>query len=632
MSKETLGFQTEVKQLLNLMINALYSDKEIFLRELISNASDAIDKMNFEALTKPDLNETNLDPRIELEFDEKARTITIRDNGVGMSRDEVISHLGTIAKSGTAEFLKSLSGDQAKDAQMIGQFGVGFYSSFIVADRVTVSTRRAGLSEKEGVRWESQGQGEYSIETITRATRGTEIVLHLKKDEDEFLNDYRLRHIITKYSDHIGVPIYMHKPAKETEGEENKEATSTEFEVVNRVKALWTLNKKEIKEEEYKEFYKHLSHDFMDPMVWAHNRVEGAQEYTSLLYIPAHAPFDLYQQEQRHGIKLYVKRVFIMDNAEQFLPRYLRFVRGIVDSSDLPLNISREILQSNKQVDSIKSGLTNRVLSLLEDLAKNNIENYSKFWDEFGRVLKEGVAEDFKNQERIAKLFRFASTHSDVATQNVSLEDYVARMKEGQEKIYYIVADSFLAAKNSPHLEVLRKKGIEVLLLSDRVDEWLVSSFSEFAGKHLQSVARGDLDLGNLEDEKEKESQKEVENTFESMVKQVEVVLKDKIKSAKISHRLTDSPACIVADSYDMSSHMQRLLNAAGQSMPMGKPIFELNPAHALVIKLKDETDDDQFKEWAHLLFDQAVLAEGGQLEDPGTFVKRLNKFLCLAV
>lgn len=626
--KETLGFQTEVKQLLHLMIHALYSNKEIFLRELISNGSDAADKLRFSAIADPSLYENNSDLAIEVEFDEKARTITIRDNGIGMSREEVIANIGTIAKSGTKEFLQALSGDKAKDAQLIGQFGVGFYSGFIVADKITVITRRAGMTSEHGVRWESSGEGEYTIENINRALRGTEVILHLKKDEDEFLNDYRLRHIIRTYSDHIAIPVKMRKPAEVKDGEQKEETALGEFEVVNRATALWTLPKKDIQDSEYIDLYKHISHDFMEPLIWAHNRVEGKQEYISLLYIPSHAPFDLWDRDQSHGVKLYVKRVFIMDNAEQFLPRYLRFVKGIIDSSDLPLNISREILQNNRLVESIKSGSATRILGMLEDLAKNDADKYAKFWGEFGKLLKEGPGEDSANQEKIAKLFRFASTKLDTDAQSVSLEDYVARMKDGQDKIYYIVADSFLAAKNSPHLEVFRKKGIEVLLLSDRVDEWLTSNFTEFSGKTLQSVAKGDLDLGSLEDEQEKEEQKKVENTFESMVKQVEETLKDKIKSARISHRLTDSPACIVADQNDMSSHMQRLLQAAGQAMPMGKPIFELNPTHPLINQLKDEADDERFSEWVHILFDQSVLAEGGQLQDPATFVKRLNKML----
>lgn len=626
MATETLGFQTEVKQLLHLVIHSLYSNKEIFLRELISNASDAADKLRFAALSEPALYEDDPDLKVTVTFDKEARTLTIADNGIGMSRQEVIDNLGTIAKSGTKEFLASLTGDQAKDAQLIGQFGVGFYSAFIVADKVTVTTRRAGVCAAEGVRWESTGEGEYAIETIDHPKRGTEIILHLKQDEDEFLDDWRLRHIIRKYSDHIMLPVQMKKSAPITEeGQENTAAE--EFETVNKATALWTLPRNEIKDEEYQEFYKHISHDFDDPLVWSHNKVEGKQEYTSLLYIPKRAPFDLWNREKQHGLKLYVRRVFIMDDADQFLPLYLRFVKGVIDSNDLPLNISREILQSNKQIDSMRSALTKRVLSLLEKLAQDDKEKYDAFWSEFGAVLKEGPGEDFANKEQIAKLLRFASTHTDEAVQNVSLDDYISRMKPEQDKIYYITADTFAAAKSSPHLEIFRKKGIEVLLLSERVDEWLVAHLHEYAGKSLQSVAKGALDLGKLEDENQEE-QKKVEDEFESVIKQVKEVLADKVKDVRITHRLTESPACLVADEHEMNMHMQRILKAAGQNIPTTKPIFELNPTHPLVQRLKSEQDDSRFSEWTHILFDQATLAEGAQLDDPAQFVKRLNGLL----
>lgn len=626
--KETLGFQTEVKQLLQLMIHALYSNKEIFLRELISNASDAADKLRFIALSDAALMENDSDLKIHIDFDKEGRTITITDNGIGMSREDVVSHLGTIARSGTKEFIKSLSGDQAKDAHLIGQFGVGFYSAFIVADRVTVITRRAGLTPEHGVRWESAGEGDYTIENIDKPTRGTQVILHLRKDEDEFLDEWRLRHIITKYSDHITIPITMTKTILPSEENKDKEQPRQEIETVNRATALWTLSKNEIKEEGYKEFYKHISHDFEDPLVWSHNRVEGKQEYITLLYIPSRAPFDLWNREQRHGLKLYVKRVFIMDDAEQFLPLYLRFVRGVIDSSDLPLNISREILQQNKLVDSMRAACVKRVLGMLETLSSEDAEKYQKFWKEFGQVLKEGPAEDYANREQIAKLLRFATTHTDSEVQNVSLDDYISRMKSGQDKIYYITADNFYAAKNSPHLEILRKKGIEVLLLSDRVDEWLVSHLHEYAGKQLQSVVKGDLDLGQMEDEDTKKQQEKLANEYESVIKHVKEVLGDKVKEVKVTHRLTSSPACIVADEMDMGGHMQRMLRAAGHNLPMSKPIFEINPEHPLVQKLYKEQDDARFAEFTHILFDQAVLAEGGQLPNAGEFVQRLNRLL----
>jgi molecular chaperone HtpG len=631
--KETLGFQTEVSQLLNLMINSLYSNKEIFLRELISNASDASDRLKFEALTDAALLENNPDLRIRVSFDEKARTVTISDNGCGMSRDEVIEHLGTIAKSGTKAFLSQLSGDQAKDSNLIGQFGVGFYSAFIVADKVTVKTRKAGLTSEHGVLWVSEGKGDFTIENIEKAGRGTEVILHLKKDESDFLNDHRLRSVITKYSDHINLPIEMLKTPEpeakdDKEKKEKKKDAKPEWETVNRATALWTVPKSKIKEEEYKELYKHIAHDFQDPLVWVHNKVEGKLQYTSLLYIPAKAPFDLYSRDDKHGLKLYVQRVFIMDNVDKFLPTYLRFVKGVLDSADLPLNISREILQDNKTVDSIKAALTKRVLSLLEKLAENDPEKYTTFWAAFGKVLKEGPAEDFSNKEKIAKLFRFATTHTDKEEETVSFDDYIGRMQKGQDKIYYVTADNFEAAKNSPHLEIFRKKGIEVLLLKDRVDEWLVSHLTEYTDKKLISVARGDLDLGEMESKEEKEEQKKTQETYESVLKQVQEVLKEQIKEVRLTHRLTSSPACIVADESEMNANMQRILQSMGQAMPETKPIFELNPEHAIIARLKSEADDERFAEWTHILFDQAVLAEGGQLKNPAEFVSRLNRLL----
>jgi len=622
--KETLGFQTEVKQLLQLMIHSLYSNKEIFLRELISNASDAADKLRFEALSDDALFENDTDLKIWVSYDKDARTITVRDNGIGMTRQEVIEHIGTIAKSGTAQFFESLTGDQAKDAHLIGQFGVGFYSSFIVADKVTLTTRRAGLGAEHGVRWESAGEGEYSLETVERPERGTEIVLHLREGEDEFLDGHRLRNIIRKYSDHITLPILM---PKESVGEEEK-SDEIEWEVVNRASALWTRPKSEISDEEYQEFYKHVAHDFENPLAWTHNRVEGKYEYTSLLYIPARAPFDLWDRERRHGIKLYVRRVFIMDDAEQLMPNYLRFVRGVIDSNDLPLNVSREILQHNKVIDSIRAGSVKKVLGLLEDMAKNEPEKYATFWQEFGRVMKEGPGEDFANKEQLARLLRFSSTHTDSETQDVSLADYVARMKDGQQAIYYITADSFAAAKNSPHLEIFRKKGIEVLLLADRVDEWLVSSLTEFDGKPLKSVAQGELDLGELEDEEEKKAHEKIDEQFKDLVTKVKEALGDKVAEVRLTHRLTASPACLVTGEQDMSANLERILRSAGQHVPTTKPVFELNPEHPLVAKLKAEEDEALFKDMAEILFDQALLAEGGQLDDPATFVRRLNELL----
>lgn len=623
--KETLGFQTEVKQLLQLMIHSLYSNKEIFLRELISNASDAADKLRFEALSDDALFEGDPDLKIYVSYDKDARTITVRDNGIGMTRQEVIEHIGTIAKSGTAQFFESLTGDQAKDAHLIGQFGVGFYSSFIVADKVTLTTRRAGLGVEHGVCWESAGEGEYSLETVERPERGTEVILHLREGEDEFLDSYRLRNIISKYSDHITLPILM---PKEASGGEDDTSDEVEWETVNRASALWARPKGEISDEEYQEFYKHVAHDFENPLAWAHSRVEGKYEYTSLLYIPARAPFDLWDREHRHGIKLYVRRVFIMDDAEQLMPNYLRFVRGVIDSNDLPLNVSREILQRNKVIDSIRAGSVKKVLGLLEGMAKNEQEKYATFWQEFGRVMKEGPGEDFANKEQLARLLRFSTTHTDSETQDVSLADYIERMQEAQEAIYYITADSFAAARNSPHLEIFRKKGIEVLLLADRVDEWLVSSLAEFDGKSLKSVTQGELDLGKLEDEEEKKAHEKVDGEFKDLIGKVKEVLGDKVSEVRLTHRLTSSPACLVTGENDMSANLERILRSAGQHVPTTKPVFELNPEHPLVAKLKQEGSDELFNDMAEILFDQALLAEGGQLDDPATFVRRLNELL----
>ena len=630
--KETLGFEAEVTQLLNLMVNALYSNKEIFLRELISNSSDASDKLRFESLSDAALFENDPELKVHVSFDKRRRTITITDNGIGMTRDEIVSNLGTIAKSGTREFLESMTGDKAEDAKLIGQFGVGFYSAFVVADKVTVKSRKAGLTSEHGVLWESDGSGEYTVENIEKASRGTEVTLHLKKDEDEFLDDWRLRSIVTKYSDHLTLPIMMHKPEAISDDKDKdkkeKETKKIEWEQVNKATALWTLPKKDIKDEEYAELYKHVSHDFQDPLLWIHNRVEGKLEYISLLFIPSQAPFDLWNREHKQGIKLYVKRVFIMDDAEQFLPNYLRFVKGVIDSNDLPLNISREILQNNHVVDKIRSAVIKRVLELLEKMAKDDAEKYAKFWEAFGRVMKEGPAEDYENREKIAKLMRFSTTHTDTEKQDVSLDDYIGRMKEGQDKIYYVTAESFLAAKNSPHLEIFRKKGIEVILLTDNVDEWLVSHLTDYSGKHLQSVAKGALDDKVLESAEEKEEEEKQKDEFASVIEHVQKVLSEKVKEVRLTHRLTTSPACIVADAYDMNMNMQRILQAVGQPAPESKPIFELNPDHTIVQRLKAETDDDRFAEWTEILFDQSVLAEGGQLKDPATFVNRLNKLL----
>ncbi|MDP2099149.1 MAG: molecular chaperone HtpG [Methylobacter sp.] len=631
--KETLGFETEVKHLLHLMIHSLYSNKEIFLRELISNASDAADKLRFEALSNDSLYEGDSELKIRLEYDKDKRTITVIDNGIGMTRAEVQEHIGTIAKSGTKQFFQALTGDQAKDSELIGQFGVGFYSAFIVADKVTLTTRKAGADKSDGVCWESAGEGDYTIESVEKAQRGTEIVLHLKEDESEFLDGYRIRSIVRKFSDHISLPIVMDKevpPSMGEEGEEEKPAEIVE-ETVNSASALWTKARQEITDEAYNEFYKHVGHDFQDPLTHVHSKVEGTNEYTLLLYVPSRAPFDLWDRDAKHGVKLYIRKVFITDDAEQLMPRYLRFIRGIIDANSLPLNVSREILQQSKQISSIKSGAVKKVLGMLEDLAKNDPEKYETFWAQFGQVIKEGPIEDHGNKGRVAKLLRFASTHADTDKQNVALEDYVSRMKEGQDKIYYVTADSFSAAKNSPHLEIFRKKGIEVLLLSDRVDEWLVSNLDEFDGKHLQSVAKGDLDLGVLDAEEDKAVQEEVSKDFETVLKQIKDVLADKVSEVKLSHRLTESPACLVADVYGMSLNMERIMKDAGQGFGMGmgrKPIFELNPTHPLVVKMKEEQDDARFADLTHILFDQAILSEGGQLDDPAAFVHKLNGLL----
>lgn len=627
-SKQTMGFQAEVKQLLQLMIHSLYSNKEIVLRELISNASDAADKLRFEAISNGSLYENDSELKINVSFDKAARTVTIADNGIGMRREEVINNIGTIAKSGTKEFFQNLTGDQAKDANLIGQFGVGFYSSFIIADKVTLITRRAG--ETEAIKWESSGEGDFTIETTEKASRGTEVILHLRENEDEFLNDWKLKTIVRRYSDHITLPIVMKKSEwKDGENGEGGQMVATdEDETINTASALWARSKSDISEEEYNEFYKHVSHDFENPLAYTHSRVEGKQEYISLLYVPGKAPFDLYDRERRQGIKLYVKRVFIMEDAEKLMPQYLRFVRGVIDSADLPLNVSREILQDSRDVEAIKNGSVKKVLSLLEDIAENKPEDYSKFWGEFGRVLKEGPGEDFANKDKIAGLLRFASTHADSDTQNVSFKDYISRMKPEQEVIYYITADTFAAAKNSPHLEIFRKKGIEVLLMSDKVDEWFLGSLTEFEGKKLQSIAKGDLDLGKLEDEADKEAQKQVEENAKDLVERIKTALGDTVKEVKVTHRLTDSPACLVAGEHDLSGNLARILKAAGQQAPDSKPILEVNPAHRLVEKLKAETDEAKFADYAHVLFDQALLAEGGQLEDPASFVKRMNSLI----
>ncbi|HDR1814119.1 TPA: molecular chaperone HtpG [Pasteurella multocida] len=622
-NQETRGFQSEVKQLLQLMIHSLYSNKEIFLRELISNASDAADKLRFKALSAPELYEGDGDLKVRIRFDEEKGTLTISDNGIGMTRDEVIDHLGTIAKSGTKEFLSALGQDQAKDSQLIGQFGVGFYSAFIVADKVTVKTRAAGVSTDKAVLWESAGEGEYSVADIEKKERGTEITLHLREDEKAFLNDWRLREIISKYSDHIALPVEILAKEYDDEGKE----TGIKWEKINKAQALWTRAKNEISEEEYQAFYKHLSHDFTDPLLWAHNKVEGNQEYTSLLYVPAKAPWDLFNREHKHGLKLYVQRVFIMDDAQVFMPNYLRFMRGLLDSNDLPLNVSREILQDNKVTSALRKALTKRALQMLEKLAKDDAEKYQRFWQEFGLVLKEGPAEDFANKETIAKLLRFASTHNDSSQQSVSLEDYVARMKEGQKAIYYITADTYVAAKNSPHLELFNKKGIEVLLLSDRIDEWMLSYLTEFDGKPLQTISKADLDLGDLAD-KEEDSQKAQDEQYASFVERVKTLLGERVKEVRLTHRLTDTPAVVSTGDDQMTTQMAKLFAAAGQAVLEVKYTFELNPEHGLVQKIAEIADEQQFADWIELLLEQAMLAERGSLENPVAFIKRMNTLL----
>ena len=623
--KETLGFQTEVKQLLHLMIHSLYSNKEIFLRELISNASDAADKLRFEALDKPELLEGDAELKIRLSFDKDAKTVTLEDNGIGMSREEVITHLGTIAKSGTADFLKNLSGDQKKDSHLIGQFGVGFYSAFIVADQVEVFTRRAGLAAAEGVHWSSKGEGEFEVANVEKAERGTRIVLHLKSGEEEFADGWRLRNIVKKYSDHIALPIEL---PKEHYGEEKDKPAEVEWETVNRASALWTRPRTEIKDEEYQEFYKHVGHDFENPLTWSHNKVEGKLEYTSLLYVPGRAPFDLYHREAPKGLKLYVQRVFIMDQADQFLPLYLRFIKGVVDSNDLSLNVSREILQSGPVIDSMKSALTKRVLDMLEKLAKDKPDDYKTFWKAFGQVLKEGPAEDFANKEKIAGLLRFASTAGEGDEQSVSLADYLGRIKEGQDKIYFLTGESYAQIKNSPHLEVFRKKGIEVLLLTDRIDEWLMSYLTEFDGKHFVDVARGDLDLGELDSEEDKKAQEEVAKAKEGLIERLKGALGEQVAEVRVSHRLTDSPAILAIGEQDLGLQMRQILEASGQKVPDAKPIFEFNPAHPLIERLDAEPDEDRFTDLSHILFDQAALAAGDSLKDPAAYVQRLNKLL----
>ncbi len=624
-------FSADTGKLLKLMIHSLYSNKEIFLRELVSNAADAADKLRFKALSDGSLFENDADLRVRLSFDEELKTITISDNGIGMTRDEVIEHLGTIAKSGTSDFFEQLSGDQAKDSQLIGQFGVGFYSAFIVADKVTVNTRKAGEEASQGTSWESSGEADYTVADIEKADRGTEIILHLREDESEFLNDYKLRSVVSKYSDHISIPVEMFKEAvAESEGPDGEKVPGTpaEWEAINKATALWSCSKNELNDEEYQEFYKHIANDFENPLTWSHNKVEGEQEYTSLLYIPKRAPFDLWNREKAHGLKLYVQRVFIMDDAEQFMPTYLRFVKGVLDSNDLPLNVSREILQDTRVTAKLRSACSKRVLAMLTKFAKKNDEEYNQFWKEFGQVLKEGPAEDAANKEKIGKLFRFSSTETDSIEQTVSLDAYISRMIEGQDKIYYITADSFNAAKNSPHLEVLRKKGIEVLLLSDRVDEWLLSHLPEYDGKVFTSVTQGDLDLGKLDSEEDKKEQEKQETEFASFIERVKEVLGDKVKDVRLTQRLTSTPSCIVADNDDMSTQMAKLMAQMGQPVPESKPIFELNPEHVMVAKLADMADEDLFAQWSELLLEQAILSEKGSLDDPSEFVGRINKLL----
>ncbi|ELL9328740.1 molecular chaperone HtpG [Vibrio fluvialis] len=624
-NKETRGFQSEVKQLLHLMIHSLYSNKEIFLRELISNASDAADKLRFQALSKPELYDGDADLGVKLSFDTDANTITISDNGIGMSREDVIEHLGTIAKSGTAEFFSKLSEEQSKDSQLIGQFGVGFYSAFIVADAVTVRTRAAGLTADEGVQWYSKGEGEYTVETITKANRGTDIILHLRDEGKEFLSEWRLRDVISKYSDHIGIPVYIQSNVLDDDG---KESGETKWEQINKAQALWTRSKSEISDEEYQEFYKHVSHDFTEPLAWSHNKVEGKNDYTSLLYIPAKAPWDMYNRDHKHGLKLYVQRVFIMDDAEQFMPSYLRFVRGLIDSNDLPLNVSREILQDNKITQSLRNACTKRVLTTLDRMASNDEEKYLSFWKEFGLVLKEGPAEDFANREKVAGLLRFASTHNDAAEQSVGLNAYVERMKEGQDKIYYLTADSYAAAKNSPHLEQFKAKGIEVILMYDRIDEWLMNYLTEFDGKQFQSITKAGLDLSKFEDEAEKEKHKETEQEFKSVVERVKEYLGERVKDVRTTFKLASTPAVVVTDDFEMGTQMAKLLAAAGQAVPEVKYILEINPEHAMVKRMADEPDQQAFGRWVEVLLGQAMLAERGSMEDPSQFVTAINQLL----
>ncbi|HFQ5139816.1 TPA: molecular chaperone HtpG [Vibrio vulnificus] len=624
-NKETRGFQSEVKQLLHLMIHSLYSNKEIFLRELISNASDAADKLRFQALSNPALYENDTELGVKLSFNEEHNTLTISDNGIGMSREEVISHLGTIAKSGTAEFFSKLSQEQSKDSQLIGQFGVGFYSAFIVADAVTVRTRAAGLNADQAVLWHSAGEGEYTVEDITKESRGTDIILHMREDGKEFLNEWRLRDVIGKYSDHIGIPVSIQTRVRDEEGKETEEV---KWEQINKAQALWTRNKSDISDEEYQEFYKHVSHDFADPLLWSHNRVEGKNDYTSLLYIPSKAPWDMMNRDHKSGLKLYVQRVFIMDDAEQFMPSYLRFVRGLIDSNDLPLNVSREILQDNKVTQSLRSACAKRVLTMLERLAKNDAEKYQTFWKEFGLVMKEGPAEDYANREKVAALLRFASTEVDSAEQTVSLESYVERMKEGQDKIYYLTADSYAAAKNSPHLEQFKAKGLEVILMFDRIDEWLMNYLTEFDGKQFQSITKAGLDLSQFEDEQEKEKQKETEQEFQSVVERTKSYLGDRVKEVRTTFKLANTPAVVVTDDFEMGTQMAKLLAAAGQAVPEVKYIFEINPNHTLVKQMADETDEEAFGRWVEVLLGQAMLAERGSMEDPSQFLTAINSLL----
>lgn len=633
---ETRGFETEAKQLLHLMIHSLYSNKEIFLRELISNASDAADKLRFEALSQPELLDKAAEPKVQIDFDSEQATLTISDNGIGMTREEAITNLGTIAKSGTAQFMEALTGDDKKDSQLIGQFGVGFYSAFIVADEVEVVTRKAGTPESEATLWKSKGEADYSIAAATREQPGTTVTLHLKKEEKEFAEDYRIRSIVKKYADHISIPVYMKVQdlaagdAEETEegAEENKAEKETQYEVINHAKALWTRSRKDVKDDEYKEFYKYISHDFEDPLQWSHNKVEGKLEYTSLLYVPTRAPYDLWNREAARGLKLYVQRVFIMDEAEQFLPLYLRFMKGVIDSNDISLNVSREILQKDPVVDSMRSALTKRALDMLEKLRKKDKDKYASFWNEFGQALKEGPAEDFSNKEKIAKLLQFTTTESKGDQQDQGLDEYVSRMKEDQEKIYYLVAESVKAGRNSPHLEIFRKKGIEVILMHDRIDEWLMSHLQEFDGKQFQDISRGELDLGKLEDEEDKQQQEKSEKEFEDLITRIKSELGEQVKEVRVTHRLTDSPACLAVDDNDMGMQMRKIMEASGQAVPDTKPIFEVNPAHPLVEKLDKEADEDRFADIVSILFGQASLADGGQLEDPADFSSRLNKLL----